>query len=119
MHEIGFERFKIQLICDYPCEDRSQLIQKTCEYMRLHGKNLNLRGKEQLELKKQQKEEEIKQEQEKLKQEQEKIRQEQEIIKKRGAKINCGCGYTFYKYEMNRHIKIKKHLDFLQAKLAE
>ena len=122
MHEIGFERFRIQLVCDYPCEDRYQLTQKTCECIRLYGKNLNLRGKEQLELKKQQKEEVIKQEQEKLEQKQEKIRKEQEkeILKKKGKTVLCDCGCTYYK-KSNKysHLKSKKHLDYLQAKLPE
>ncbi len=28
MNNIGFERFRIELICDCPCEDKYQLIQK-------------------------------------------------------------------------------------------
>ena len=116
MKEIGFERFRIQLICDYPCEDRYQLTQKTCEYIRLHGKNLNLNGKEQLEIKKKQKEEAIKQEQEKIKQENEKIRKEKEIIKKRGEKVECDCGCVYHKYDKNRHLQSKKHSDTMESK---
>ncbi len=119
MREIGFERFRIQLICDYPCEDRYQLTQKTCEYIRLHGKNLNLNGKEQLELKKKQKEEAIKQEQEKLKQENEKIRKEKEIIKKRGEKVECDCGCVYHKYDKKRHLQSKKHSDTMESKSPE
>ncbi len=37
MNEIGFERFRIQLIIDYPCEDQYQLTQKEGEYIRLLG----------------------------------------------------------------------------------
>ena len=37
MNEIGFERFRIQLIIDYPCEDQYQLSQKEGEYIRLMG----------------------------------------------------------------------------------
>jgi hypothetical protein len=37
MNEIGFERFRIQLIIDYPCEDQYQLGQKEGEYIRLIG----------------------------------------------------------------------------------
>ena len=34
MNEIGETRFRIQLICDYPCEDKYQLKQKEGEYIR-------------------------------------------------------------------------------------
>ncbi len=34
MNEIGFERFRIQLMIDYPCEDIYQLTQKEGEYIR-------------------------------------------------------------------------------------
>ena len=37
MNEIGFERFRIQLIIDYPCEDIYQLTQKEGEYIRKMG----------------------------------------------------------------------------------
>jgi len=37
MNEIGETRFRIQLICDYPCEDKYQLKQKEGEYIRNLG----------------------------------------------------------------------------------
>ena len=37
MNEIGFDRFRIQLICHYPCEDKYQLRQKEGEYIRQIG----------------------------------------------------------------------------------
>ena len=37
MNEIGENRFRIQLICDYPCEDKYQLKQKEGEYIRNIG----------------------------------------------------------------------------------
>ena len=37
MNNIGFERFRIELICDYPCADKYQLIQKEGEYIRNLG----------------------------------------------------------------------------------
>ena len=35
MNEIGENRFRIQLICDYPCEDKYQLKQKEGEYIKI------------------------------------------------------------------------------------
>jgi hypothetical protein len=37
MNELGFERFRIELICNYPCEDKYQLCQKEGEYIRKLG----------------------------------------------------------------------------------
>jgi hypothetical protein len=37
INELGFERFRIELICDYPCEDKYQLRQKEGEYIRQMG----------------------------------------------------------------------------------
>ena len=46
MKDIGFERFRIQLIIDYPCEDEYMLKQKEGEYIRLIGTlNKNIAGR--------------------------------------------------------------------------
>ncbi len=37
INEIGFERFRIQLVCDYPCEDKYQLRQKEGKYIQNFG----------------------------------------------------------------------------------
>ena len=37
MNDIGFNRFRIELICEYPCEDKYQLRQKEGEYIRTLG----------------------------------------------------------------------------------
>jgi hypothetical protein len=37
MNEIGFERFRIELICDFPCEERYQLREKEGEFIRQLG----------------------------------------------------------------------------------
>ena len=50
MNEIGFNRFRIQLIIDYPCEDIYQLTQKEGEYIRLIGTlNKRIEGRTQKE----------------------------------------------------------------------
>ncbi len=50
MNEIGFDRFRIQLICDYPCEDKYQLKQKEGEFIRLIGSlNKNIAGRKKQE----------------------------------------------------------------------
>ena len=42
LNEIGSERFRIELICNFPCEDKYQLRQKEGEYIRNLG-TLNVR----------------------------------------------------------------------------
>ncbi len=37
MNNIGIERLRIELICEYPCEDTYQLRQKEGEYIRNLG----------------------------------------------------------------------------------
>ena len=47
INEIGFERFRIQLIEEYPCEDRYQLRQKEGQYIRDIGTlNKNIAGRD-------------------------------------------------------------------------
>ncbi len=42
MDEIGFERFRIELIEDYPCQDKYELRQKESDYIRKIG-TLNIK----------------------------------------------------------------------------
>ena len=46
INEIGFDRFRIQLIANYPCEDKYMLKQKEGEYIRELGTlNKNIAGR--------------------------------------------------------------------------
>ena len=57
MNEIGETRFRIQLICDYPCEDKYQLKQKEGEYIRDLGTlNKQIAGRTQQQYKEEHKE---------------------------------------------------------------
>ena len=50
VNEIGFDRFRIQLICNYPCEDKYQLRQKEGEYIRQMGTlNKRIEGRTKLQ----------------------------------------------------------------------
>ena len=114
MNEIGFERFRIQLICDFPCEDKYQLSQKTSEYIRLYGKELNLRCDELKQRRKQQKEEQHKTIKLKVKEELEKrINKFREI----NSIILCDCGCEVVKRGLKAHQKSKKHLDLMESKI--
>ena len=46
MNEIGYERFRIELIEIFPCEDKYQLLQKEGEYIRTMGSlNMKISGR--------------------------------------------------------------------------
>ena len=115
MNEIGFERFRIELICNFPCEDKYQLCQKTSEYIRLYGKELNLHGDEQKERRKQQKEEQHKSIESKVKEELEKrINKFREI----NSIILCDCGCEVVKRGLKAHQKTQKHLDLMESTIS-
>ena len=65
MNEIGFELFRIELICNYRCDDKYQLCKKTSEYIRQYDKTLNLHGEDHKEERKKHNEESKKQKEEK------------------------------------------------------
>ncbi len=55
MNEIVFERFRIELICGFPSEDKYQIRQRTSEYIIRYEKTLNLHGEDHKEERKKQK----------------------------------------------------------------
>jgi hypothetical protein len=141
MNEIGFERFRIQLIIDYPCEDIYQLTQKEGEYIRLLGTlNKNVAGRTQKEYKKNNKDkikEYIKINKDKIKEvrkeyyetnkdkikeykkqhyetNKDKIKEKYETNKdKINEKTFCVCGCEMFKRSLNRHMKRQKHIDLM------
>ena len=127
INEIGFERFRIQLIENYPCEDLYQLRQKEGEYIRKLG-NLNkviagrtsseyskeyrLDNKEILQEKDKQKY--VKNREKKLNQAKEYYENNKEKIKARMTEhIVCECGCTLSKAKLKRHKETKKHNDLM------
>ncbi len=138
INEIGFERFRIQLIEDYPCEDKYQLRQKEGEYIKSIG-NLNMlqAGRTVKEYCEDNKDkikettrnyfnnsiEKIREMYRKYDQEHKeerkvyktKYRQEnkEQIAEKQNEKISCECGCKISYSNMARHKKTSKiHLDF-------
>ena len=109
--EIGFERFRIELICDYPCEDKYQLCQKKSEYIRLYEKTLNLHGQDHKEKRKTQKEQNKTEIQIKVKAD-----LEQRINRQKDKKpsILCACGCEILKRCLKTHQTSKKHIEFME-----
>ena len=111
INDIGFERFRIELICDYSCEDKYQLYQKASEYTRLYDKTLNLRGEDQKQERKNQKEKEKNEMQLKINEDLEKRMIK---LKEKHSIILCTCGCEILKTGLNAHQKTKKHIEYLQ-----
>ena len=123
MNEIGFERFRIELICNYPSEDKYQLCQKTSEYIRQYDKTLNLHGEEHKEERKNHNEERKKQKEETLQEIKSKVKEDLEKrinkYKENNSTILCECGCEVIKRALIQHQKTKKHLDLIKIKTPQ
>ena len=139
INEIGFDRFRIQLICDYPCEDKYQLRQKEGEYIRelgtlnqqIAGRNMKIyyvENKEKLTEQKKDyyenhkemvlkyvKEYRIKNK-DQIKENRQKYRQEnkEKISKNKKEKILCDCGCFIRKDGITEHKLTKKHIKLME-----
>ena len=117
INEIGFQRFRIQLIEDFPCNDKYELRQREGYYIRELSKNLNknIAGRTEQETKKEYRDnnkEKIKEYYEKNK---EKILETKKEYQKKYNKLefNCVCGSCFTKGKLSRHEKSKKHINYI------
>ncbi len=116
MHEIGFQRFRIQLIEDYPCEDLYQLRQREGYWIRQIG-TLNQRiesrtdkeyhqdNKDKINLRHREHWKDVKdvtneKRREKYEENKEKIR----------VRIICECGAEICKRDKAKHERTKKHI---------
>ena len=112
MNEIGFERFKIELIEEYNCDDKELLLIKEGEYIRQFGTlNKAIAGRTSKENCKEfyikYKEEIIEKKKEYYK------KNKKNIDEKRNVKILCECGNEISKRHIARHNKSKIHLNYL------
>ena len=120
MNDIGFERFRIQLIIDYPCEDQYQLTQKEGEYIRLFGTlNKKIEGRTPKEYRETNKENLLKMKQEYYKTNKDKLKNVHKEYYETNKnkileKIKCGCGCEVTKQHLQRHITSKKHINLME-----
>ena len=127
INEIGFDRFRIQLIEDCPCEDLYQLRQKEGEYIRKLGTlNKLIAGRETKEYSKEYRHDnkEILQEKDRqkyLKSRDKKLSQAKAYYEKNKERIKvsmtepivCECGCTLSISKLKRHKETKKHNDLM------
>ena len=105
MNEIGFNRFRIQLIENYPCSDKYEMRQKEGEYIRQFG-TLNINIAVGIENQKEYQKE---------------YRKEKEYDKKRYETqqkilVLCECGCSIASMSKKRHKKTKKHIQLMEEK---
>ena len=97
MNEIGFERFRIQLICNCPCEDKYQLKQKEGEYIRMMGTlNVYIAGN--------------------IAPRDEKRDKTEDRINYKKEKVECDCGCMIRRSDISTHWKTKKHQQIMDEK---
>ena len=119
MNEIGFERFRIELIEEYTCQDKYELRQKEGHFIREIGTlNKMIAGRTQKERKKENYESIKEQRQEYLEKNKEKIKKQQKEIylnnkNKLREKITCECGSIFCKSDIPRHKRSVKHQELM------
>ena len=121
MNEIGFERFRIQLIEDYPCDDKYQLRQREAYYIRelatLNQKIPFVTKAEKSERIKTYKSSENRKIIQKEESKQFYQNNKDKILEKNKEKSVCACGCELRKCDMARHEKSQKHLNFIMSSI--
>ena len=109
MNEIGFERFRIELIEDYPCTDKYELRQRETYYIREIG---TLNSKIECRTRKQYQEDNKEQIQKQRKTYYESNKDK--ILDEQKVKINCECGCIVNKFDIQRHKRTIKHQELMK-----
>ena len=128
MREIGFDRFRIELIENYQCEDKYQLRQREGYYIRELGTlNMRIAGRTNTEYQQEHKEyyQNIKKKSAEKYSEENVIRKKlwyetnkEKLLKESSEIIICACGCELAKGALLRHQKTKKHINLLQQQLT-
>ena len=126
MNDIGFSRFRIDLLENFPCSDKYELLQREASYIRQHEKekllnmeipnrlykewyNDNKEHKKSLTREYYEKNKELISEKSKVYREENTER----IKLKRSEKYTCECGSHIVKDTLARHKRCQKHIDFI------
>jgi group I intron endonuclease len=111
MREIGKERFRIELIEDYPCKDKYELRQREGHYIRELGTlNSLIAGREKQENYQENREEILSKNKERYEKNKEKY------LKTMNEKVQCECGCFVSRTNLRRHQQSPKHLQLLTDK---
>lgn len=140
MNEIGFERFRIELIEDYPCQDKYQLRQREGQHIREIGTlNKKIEGRTKQEYDKEYREDNKEKKKEndkkyynknkdKIQQYYKEWREDNKEKKKENdkkyynenkdkinQKITCDCGCIVAKQQLSSHKKTNKHINLMKT----
>ena len=124
INEIGFERFRIELIEDYPSQDKYQLRQREGHFIRELGTlNKRIEGRTKQEYHKEYNEtnkDKIKiNQKEKYNKNKAKInKKNKEYYETNKEKITCECGCIVCKYTLLRHKRSAKHQELMKTILT-
>ena len=119
INEIGIEKFKIELIENFPCNNNKELEQKEGEYIRQLGTlNKHIEGRTRKERNKNFRQNNKEKYKEKiLEKAKEYYKNNKEKIKERKKEnIICECGCEVKKYNLKKHQKTKRHLNLIANK---
>lgn len=110
IREHGLDRFRIQLIEDFPCEDVYQLRQRQGHHIReMKAINKYADFKDYKEKNK-----------DSVKEYEKEYRQKPEVkerVKERSSEmVVCECGCSLTRYSLSRHRRTKVHLSFIEQK---
>ena len=109
MNEIGTERFRIDLIEDYPCNDKYQLRQREGYWIGEMGSlNMLVAGRDKKEIYQEKREEILSKNKERYENNKERY------LKTMNEKIKCECGCEISRTNLKRHQQSPKHLDLLK-----
>ena len=113
INEIGFERFRIELIEEYPCQDKYELRQREGHFIRELGTlNKMIAGRTKQEYDKKNYEDNKDKIYEQCKEYYEKNKD------KRKEKITCECGSIICKSDIIKHKKTIKHQELMKTILT-
>jgi group I intron endonuclease len=113
MNEIGYERFRIELIENYPYQDKYQLIQREGHYIREIGTlNKKIEGRTKKQYYEHNKDKILENKKEYYEANKDKIHE------KRSLKIACECGFIVCKYSITNHKRSVKHQELMKTILT-
>jgi len=143
MNEIGFERFRIELIEDFPCQDKYQLRQREGHFIRELGTlNKRIENRTAKEYQKDNKDKRLEYKKEYYKNNKEHIQEihkeyqkdnKEQILKQRKSyyesnkdkflddkkeKITCECGCIIGRGDIQRHKRTIKHQELMKTILT-
>ncbi len=119
MNEIGFNRFRIELIEEYPCNDKYQLRQREGYFIREMGTlNQLIAGRNSIEYYQDNKEEY--KARSKIQEQKETQKTARELYRETVCKslMICECGCEITRHSLSKHLKTKKHLELMAINIV-